>query len=238
MHNYIARKVYRQSESFEDVGGLDRLRDWFKGRATAFANTARYAGLPLPKGVLLAGVPGCGKSLCAQALAGSWDAPLLRLDVGRIFGGYVGQSEANLRMAIQTAEAVSPCILWIDEVEKGFAGARGQGGGVVARVFGSFLNWLQNKRSPVFVVATANDLDGMPPEFLRQGRFDDIFFVGLPAAEERLAILRIHLARCRFQTALSFPRQGDCSFDHVGPKQRQNGQLKWCSGFSCELVRE
>ena len=135
----------------------------------------------MPKGVLLVGVPGCGKSLSARALAGAWGVPLVRLDVGRIFGSYVGQSEANLRMAIQTAEAVSPCILWIDEVEKGFSGVRGQGGGgVAARVFGSFLNWLQDKRSPVFVVATANDLSGIPPEFLRQGRFDDIFFVGLP----------------------------------------------------------
>ena len=124
--------------------------------------------------------------------------PLLRLDVGRIFGSLVGASEANLRRAIQTAEAVSPCILWIDEVEKGFSGVRGQdGGGVAARVFGSFLSWLQDKRSPVFVVATANDLSGIPPEFLRQGRFDDIFFVGLPGPEEREAILKIHVARRR-----------------------------------------
>lgn len=156
------------------MGGLENLTAWFKSRAPAFANTARYAGLPLPKGVLLVGVPGCGKSLSARA----------------------GQSEANLRMAIQTAEAVSPCILWIDEVEKGFSGVRGQGGeGVAARVFGSFLNWLQDKRSPVFVVATANDLSGIPPEFLRQGRFDDIFFVGLPGDREREAVFRAHLAR-------------------------------------------
>jgi SpoVK/Ycf46/Vps4 family AAA+-type ATPase len=156
----------------------------------------------MPKGVLLVGVPGCGKSLSARALAGAWGVPLVRLDVGRIFGSYVGQSEANLRMAIQTAEAVSPCILWIDEVEKGFSGVRGQGGGgVAARVFGSFLNWLQDKRSPVFVVATANDLSGIPPEFLRQGRFDDIFFVGLPAPEQRQAIFQIHLARRHRQPA-------------------------------------
>jgi serine/threonine protein kinase/ATP-dependent 26S proteasome regulatory subunit len=187
---------YDKPESFADVGGLENLITWFKTRAPAFANTARYAGLPMPKGVLLVGVPGCGKSLSARALAGTWGVPLVRLDVGRIFGSYVGQSEANLRMAIQTAEAVSPCILWIDEVEKGFSGVRGQGGGgVAARVFGSFLNWLQDKRSPVFVVATANDLTGIPPEFLRQGRFDDIFFVGLPGAREREAIFRIHLAR-------------------------------------------
>jgi len=189
-------EYYHQSESFADVGGLGRLQAWFNQRSAAFANTARYAGLPLPKGVMLVGVPGCGKSLCARALAGGWRVPLVRLDVGRIFGGLVGQSEANLRQAIQTAEAVSPCILWIDEVEKGFAGVRGQGGGgVAARVFGTFLNWLQDKRSPVFVVATANDLSALPPEFLRQGRFDDIFFVGLPAEAERKTIFQIHLKK-------------------------------------------
>lgn len=195
-------EYYDQSESFADVGGLGRLLEWFNGRAAAFSATARYAGLPLPKGVLLVGVPGCGKSLSARALAGAWRVPLLRLDVGRIFGGYVGQSEANLRMAIQTAEAVSPCILWIDEVEKGFAGVRGQGGGgVAARVFGTFLNWLQDKRSPVFVVATANDLTSIPPEFLRQGRFDDIFFVGLPAEPERKSIFQIHLGKRKREAA-------------------------------------
>lgn len=189
-------EYYDKPESFADVGGLENLLAWFKARAPAFANTARYAGLPMPKGVLLVGVPGCGKSLSARALAGAWGVPLVRLDVGRIFGSYVGQSEANLRVAIQTAEAVSPCILWIDEVEKGFSGVQGQGGGgVAARVFGSFLNWLQDKRSPVFVVATANDLSGIPPEFLRQGRFDDTFFVGLPTAKERQTIFAIHLAR-------------------------------------------
>jgi serine/threonine protein kinase len=195
-------EYYDKPESFADVGGLNNLLAWFQSRAPAFASTARYAGLPMPKGVLLVGVPGCGKSLSARALAGAWGVPLVRLDVGRIFGSYVGQSEANLRMAIQTAEAVSPCILWIDEVEKGFSGVRGQGGGgVAARVFGSFLNWLQDKRSPVFVVATANDLSGIPPEFLRQGRFDDIFFVGLPGAEQRQAIFQIHLARRNRQPA-------------------------------------
>ncbi|NLN91944.1 MAG: protein kinase [Candidatus Hydrogenedens sp.] len=189
-------EYYHTSESFKDVGGLTRLLEWFRGRMPVFAGVARYAGLPQPRGVLLVGVPGCGKSLTARALAGAWSVPLLRLDVGRIFGPIVGASEANLRRAIQTAEAVSPCILWIDEVEKGFAGVRGQGGGgVAARVFGHFLTWLQDKRSPVFVVATANDLSAIPPEFLRQGRFDDIFFVGLPTKPEREAILRIHLAK-------------------------------------------
>lgn len=195
-------EYHDKPESFADVGGLANLLTWFQSRAPAFASTARYAGLPLPKGVLLVGVPGCGKSLSARALAGSWGVPLVRLDVGRIFGSYVGQSEGNLRMAIQTAEAVSPCILWVDEVEKGFSGVRGQGGGgVAARVFGTFLNWLQDKRSPVFVVATANDLSGIPPEFLRQGRFDEVFFVGLPGPEQRQAIFEIHLTRRKREAA-------------------------------------
>lgn len=189
-------EYYPRSESFSDVGGLSNLLDWFNKRLPVFSGVSRYAGLPVPKGVLLIGIPGCGKSLTAKALAGAWGVPLLRLDVGRIFGSIVGTSENNLRRAIQTAEAVSPGILWIDEVEKGFAGVRGQGGGgVAARVFGNFLSWLQDKRSPVFVVATANDLSGIPPEFLRQGRFDEIFFVGLPAEKERDAIFRIHLAK-------------------------------------------
>jgi serine/threonine protein kinase len=191
-------EYYHHSESFRDVGGLDNLLGWFNARAPVFAGATRYAGLPQPKGVLLVGVPGCGKSLSARALAGAWGAPLLRLDVGRIFGSLVGSSEANLRRAIQTAEAVSPCILWIDEVEKGFAGVGSQGGGgATQRVFGYFLSWLQDKKSPVFVVATANDLSGIPPEFLRQGRFDDIFFVGLPANSERQSILSIHLTKRR-----------------------------------------
>ena len=189
-------EYYHTSESFQDVGGLENLMEWFRQRAPVFAGTARYAGLQAPKGVLLVGVPGCGKSLSARALAGAWGVPLLRMDVGRLFAGYVGASEANVRQAIQLAEAVSPCILWIDEIEKGFAGTRSDsGGGVGARVFGAFLSWLQDKRSPVFVVATANDVQSLPPEFIRGGRFDEKFFVGLPAAAERETIFRIHLAR-------------------------------------------
>jgi hypothetical protein len=191
-------EYYHQCETAADVGGLGNLQDWFRERFPAFANTARYAGLPVPRGAMLVGVPGCGKSLSARALAGTWGVPLLRLDIGRLFGSIVGTSEANIRLAIQTAEAVSPCVLWIDEIEKGFAGVGGQAGGrVAARVFGSFLTWLQDKQSPVFVVATANDISHLPPELLRKGRFDEIFFVGLPKPAEREAIFRIHLARRR-----------------------------------------
>lgn len=191
-------EYYHTPESGKDVGGLEALVDWFRARAPVFAGSVRYAGLRQPRGVLLVGVPGCGKSLSARALAGEWGVPLLRLDVGRVFASLVGASEANLRQAIQMAEAVSPCILWIDEVEKGFAGARGDsGGGVGARVFGAFLNWLQEKKSPVFVVATANDISGIPAEFLRAGRFDEKFFVGLPGKNDREAIFDIHLRRRR-----------------------------------------
>lgn len=189
-------ELYHKSESFMDVGGLEKLMAWFKSRMQTFSGASKFAGLPQPKGVLLVGVPGCGKSLTARALAGTWGVPLLRLDLGRIFGSIVGQSESNLRQAIQTAEAVSPCILWIDEVEKGFSGVQSQsGGGVTQRVFGTFLSWLQEKRSPVFVVATANDISGLPPEFLRGGRFDDIFFVGLPKKAERETIFKIHISK-------------------------------------------
>jgi serine/threonine protein kinase/SpoVK/Ycf46/Vps4 family AAA+-type ATPase len=191
-------EFYPQAESFKNVGGLTELRDWFDKRLPAFNEEGGRAGLPLPKGVLLVGIPGCGKSLTARALSSAWNAPLLRLDIGRIFGSIVGKSESNLRSAIETAEAVSPCILWIDEVEKGFAGAgsrRPGDSGVAARVFGTFLSWMQEKRSPVFVVATANKIEALPPEFLRKGRFDEIFFVGLPGPNERDAIWRIHLAK-------------------------------------------
>jgi serine/threonine protein kinase len=180
--------------SFSEVGGLKNLLTWFQGRARFFGLASRLPGVDQPKGVLLVGHPGCGKSLCARALAGAWGVPLIRLDVGRLFGSLLGQSEANLRQAIQTAEAVAPCILWIDEVEKGFAGARG-GGGASVRVFGRFLEWLSEKRSPVFVVATANDLRALPPEFLRKGRFDETFYVPLPGEAERRDIFRIHVRR-------------------------------------------
>ena len=191
-----------ESGSFSEVGGLKNLLSWFQGRARFFGLASRLPGIDQPKGVLLVGHPGCGKSLCARALAGAWGVPLIRLDVGRLFGSLVGQSEANLRQAIQTAEAVAPCILWIDEVEKGFAGARG--GGPSVRVFGRFLEWLSEKRSPVFVVATANDLAALPPEFIRKGRFDEIFYVPLPSEPERRNIFRIHLQRRRPAESAAF----------------------------------
>lgn len=190
-------EYYSAEETLSDVGGLDLLKQWLQRRSNAFSEAARQFGLPEPKGLLLLGVQGCGKSLMAKAVAAQWRLPLLRLDMGRIFSGLVGSSEENLRRAIQMAEGIAPVVLWVDEVEKGLAGSTGGtlDGGVTARVFGTFLTWLQEKKGPVFVVATANRIDGLPPELLRKGRFDEIFFVDLPAARERRDILRIHVGR-------------------------------------------
>ncbi|UNK72236.1 AAA family ATPase [Microbacterium sp. H1-D42] len=179
----------------DDVGGLNNMKRWLSRRNGSWMAGAKQYGLPDPKGVLITGVPGCGKSLTAKATAASWGLPLLRLDIGRVFSGLVGSSEQNLRTAIATAEAVAPCILWVDEIEKGFSNTTGGGdSGTSARVFGTFLTWMQEKKRPVFVVATANNIDALPPEFLRKGRFDEIFFVDLPTAAEREVIWRLQLS--------------------------------------------
>ncbi|MCH7225019.1 AAA family ATPase [Haloferula sp. A504] len=191
-------EVVEASTSLEDIGGLDQLKAWLDRRAGAFSTEARSYGLPAPKGLLIVGIPGTGKSLTAKATAGAFGLPLLRLDMGRVFGGIVGQSEANLRSVIQTAEAIAPCVLWIDEIEKGFSGSQSSGstdGGTSSRVFGSFLSWMQEKTKAVFVVATANDVSKLPPEFLRKGRFDEMFFVDLPDSRERAAIWDIVIAK-------------------------------------------
>ena len=190
-------------ESLSDIGGLDNLKTWLERKSSVLSNmdAARQFGVDVPKGVLIAGVPGCGKSLSAKAAAKLFNIPLLRLDMGRLLGKYVGESEANMRKAIQLAEAISPCVLWIDELEKAFAGIGGDGSGaeVTTRLFGSFLTWLQEKESPAFVVATANDITKLPPELMRKGRFDEIFYVGLPQREERRKIFEIHIQKRRPQ---------------------------------------
>lgn len=190
-------------EKFEDIGGLENLKEWFDRKAIVYKDMGRAKnyGVDMPKGVLIAGLPGCGKSLSAKAAAALFEVPLLRLDMGRLMGKYVGESESNLRQAIALAEAISPCVLWIDELEKAFAGIGGNGGGadVTTRLFGNFLTWMQEKDNPVFVVATANDITKLPPELLRKGRFDEIFYVGLPNDEEREKIFRIHIAKRRKQ---------------------------------------
>lgn len=191
-------EYYPFSEQVKDVGGLDLLKDWMEKRTVAFTEKARDFGLPSPRGVLLLGVQGCGKSLSAKAIGSLWRLPLLRLDVGRIFGGIVGQSEENMRKAIRVAESVAPCILWVDELEKGFSGTQSSGqsdGGTTSRVFGTFLTWMQDKKAAAFVVATSNDVTSLPPELLRKGRFDEIFFIDLPAHEERRQIFKIHLQK-------------------------------------------
>ena len=192
-------EVVEAQEGLEGIGGLDQLKAWLLKRKEAFGRRAADYRLPCPKGLLIVGVPGTGKSLTAKATASVFGRPLLRLDAGRLFGSLVGQSEANMRSVIQVAEAVAPCVLWIDELEKGFAGSRSSGasdGGTGSRVFGSFISWLQEKTAPVFVVATANDVSQLPPELLRKGRWDELFFTDLPSASEREQIWRIQIGRC------------------------------------------
>lgn len=185
----------------EDIGGLENLKFWLERKSKVFKsiNKAIEFGVNMPKGVLIAGVPGCGKSLCAKVTAQMFDVPLLRLDMGKIMGKYVGESEENMRKAIGLAEAISPCILWIDELEKAFAGVNGTGNEVTVRLFGTFLTWMQEKTSSTFVVATANDITKLPPELMRKGRFDEIFYVGLPKPEERRKIFEIHIGKRRKQ---------------------------------------
>ena len=189
---------FPKNESLKDVGGMDNLKDWLRKRQKAYDKKAREWGLQEPKGLLLLGVPGCGKSLTAKSIASNWEMPLLRLDIGKVFQGLVGSSEDNIRRAISTAEAVAPCVLWIDEIEKGLSGVQSSGstdGGVTSRIFSTILTWMQEKTSPVFVVATANNINLLPPELLRKGRFDEIFFVDLPNKEERKNIFNIHLEK-------------------------------------------
>ncbi len=190
-----------EEENISAVGGLNELKEWLTKRSEAFTQRARDYGLPQPKGMLILGVPGCGKSLIAKTTSKLWSLPLVRLDMGRVYdGSMVGRSEANLRNALRAAEAISPVILFIDELDKAFAGGAGSAdsdGGTSSRIFGSFLTWMQEKQSPVFVMATANRIERLPGEFLRKGRFDEIFFVDLPNFAERREIFRIHLLKRR-----------------------------------------
>ena len=191
-------EYYDAVEDMAFVGGMNELKEWLRKRGLAFSERARRFGLPEPRGLLLLGVQGSGKSLVAKAVAGLWKLPLLRLDMGKVFSELVGSSEQNIRMALHLAESVAPCVLWLDELEKGLTGLGSSDrsdAGTAARVFGSFLVWMQEKTSPVFVIATSNNIAGLPPELLRKGRFDEIFFVDLPRFEERQEILAIHLAK-------------------------------------------
>lgn len=192
--NGLLEYVPVSPSGLKDVGGLQELKSWMSKRKNAFTQKAKDFGLPAPKGIILVGPPGCGKSLTAKAASSELGMPLLRLDMGKMFGSLVGQSEQNMRTALQVAEAISPCILWVDEIEKGTAGSGGNNdSGVGARVLGTILTWMQEKKSPVFVFATANDVTGIPPELLRKGRFDEMFSVDLPSKDERKEILQIHI---------------------------------------------
>ncbi|GAB4336018.1 MAG: AAA family ATPase [Leptolyngbyaceae cyanobacterium] len=196
---------YPTETNISDIGGLDNLKDWLLRRGGAFSERARQYGLPHPRGLLLVGIQGTGKSLTAKAIAHHWHLPLLRLDVGRLFAGLVGESESRTRQMIQLAEALAPCVLWIDEIDKAFSGMDSRGdAGTSNRVFGTFITWLAEKTTPVFVVATANNIQSLPPEMLRKGRFDEIFFVGLPNQDERKAIFAVHLERLRPHTLKSY----------------------------------
>lgn len=192
-------EMIRVNESIEDIGGLENLKEWLFRKERIFnqLDKAISFGVDVPKGIMIVGMPGCGKSLTAKATAKLFEIPLVRLDVGRLLGKYIGESEENMRKALNLSEAISPCVLWIDEIEKAFSGVGGGGGGsdVTTRLFGQFLTWMQEKENTVFIVATANDISKIPPEFLRKGRFDELFFVDFPNEEERRKILEIHLKK-------------------------------------------
>lgn len=183
--------------SVEDIGGLANLKRWLKQRRDGYSKKARDFGLEPPRGLLMLGVPGCGKSLCAKAVAADWNMPLVRLDPGVLYQKFIGESESQLRQALAQAEAMAPAVLWIDEIEKAFASASANSadGGLSQRMFGTLLSWMQDHRHPIFIIATANDIAALPPELMRKGRFDEVFFVDLPSVETRAEILAIHLAR-------------------------------------------
>nr|YP_010835255.1 hypothetical protein ycf46 [Cryptomonas gyropyrenoidosa]WFQ82930.1 hypothetical protein ycf46 [Cryptomonas gyropyrenoidosa] len=188
----------KSTENMSDIGGLENLKSWLKKRAGALSQRAETYGLPSPRGLFLVGVQGTGKSLTAKAIANEWKLPLLKLDTGKLFGSVLGESESKMRQTIQLAEAMSPCILWIDEIDKAFGGSLSKGdSGTTSRILATFITWLSEKKSSVFVVATANDIHYLPSEIIRKGRFDEVFFIGLPTLEERKLIFKVHLSRLR-----------------------------------------
>jgi SpoVK/Ycf46/Vps4 family AAA+-type ATPase len=191
-------EFYKVSDQLDEVGGLDLLKDWLKSRSKAFSEEARKYGLPAPRGLLMLGIQGCGKSLCAKAVSNLWRLPLLRFDSSIVLGSFQAPAEVNIRRATQLAESISPCVLWIDEIEKGFSAhliSGKEASGEVSRAFASFLVWLQERKKAVYVIATANSISELPPELVRKGRFDDIFFVDLPKIHEREEIFLIHLKK-------------------------------------------
>jgi len=196
-------EFWSTTEKLSYIGGLDNLKNWLNKRSNSFSEKAINYGLPIPRGLLLVGIQGTGKSLTAKAISNEWKLPLLRLDVGRLFGGFVGESEERVRQMIQISEALAPCVLWIDEIDKAFQESKGDSG-TTNRVFSTFLTWLSEKKAPVFIVATANNISLLPLEIIRKGRFDEIFFIGLPTFEERKMIFQIHLSLLRSETWQSY----------------------------------
>lgn len=227
------KQIIRQTQLLEfiitnndltDLGGLDNFKDWITLRSEAFLPAAKEYGLPYPKGLLLVGVQGTGKSLAAKTVAKEWNLPLLRLDFGRLFASLIGQSESRVRQMIQIAESLSPCVLWVDEIDKAFAGIQGSGdSGTTSRVLATFLTWMSEKTSPVFVVATANNITWIPAEIIRKGRFDEVFFLNLPTKEERGAIFEVHLKKVRPEriTEFSIPLLSELSKDFSGAEIEQ-----------------
>jgi AAA+ superfamily predicted ATPase len=216
-----ALEFFTATEHPDDVGGLEVLKNWLKMRERAFTDEARTYGLPSPKGVALIGIPGTGKSLTAKMISSAWRLPLLRLDVGSLFGSLVGESEERVRKALRLAEAIAPCVMWIDELEKSLAQG-GLDGGTSQRVFGAILTWMQDKNAPVFVVATANDVSLLPPELLRRGRFDEVFFLDLPTQDERREIFSVHLGkRKRIPEEYQLDRLASESAGYVGAEIEQ-----------------
>ena len=216
-----ALEFYPVSEKVEDIGGLDILKEWMRLRQRAFTQEAKDFMLPAPKGIALIGIPGTGKSLTAKIIGSYWQMPVLRLDAGSLFGSLVGESEERTRKALQLAETVAPCVLWVDEIEKAFSFGDNDGG-TSRRVFGQILTWMQEKQKPCFVVATANDVKALPPEFLRRGRFDEIFFLDLPTAKERKEILAVHLKkRRRLPKDFDLDKLASISEGYVGAELEQ-----------------
>jgi len=210
--------------SVDDVGGLDNLKAWLKQRRGGFTAEAHQFGLEPPRGVLMLGIPGCGKSLCAKAVAADWNMPLLRLDPGVLYQKFVGESESQLRQALAQAEAMAPVILWVDEIEKAFASASASSadGGLSQRMFGTLLSWMQDHRHPIFIIATANDVSALPPELMRKGRFDEVFFIDLPTQAARERILSIHIERRRRDpAAFNLPRLAETAADFSGSEIEQ-----------------
>jgi SpoVK/Ycf46/Vps4 family AAA+-type ATPase len=218
-------EYYSVNEKISNLGGLNNLKDWLNKRKTAFSLQASNYGLPTPRGLLLIGIQGTGKSLTAKAIANDWQLPLLKLDVGKLFGGIVGESESRLRQMINVAETISPCILWIDEIDKAFTNTESRGdSGTSNRVLATFISWLSEKTKPVFVISTANNIEMLPLEILRKGRFDEIFFLDLPKKEEREEIFKIHLKEFRpeFWKTFDYSKLAQLSESFSGAEIRQS----------------